>query len=238
MHETMKRVLDHGKVVAHRGCWSLFHPENSWRAFERAADNGCAFEIDVHLMKDGSLAVFHDFVLARMCGRKGRLEDLTRDDVKDCKLRFSKERIPFFDDLLKMVDGRVPIYVELKCKGNEIQLCDALIKAVEGYKGDLVFIGFHEKAGAYMKEKGFAVGYSCAKPPKKLPYDADCMICHLFGVPWSKKKRDQYPPFIPWTVYGYIGKIWAKCVSKQAIYNTHLFVEYWKFYKRKKNKAE
>ena len=232
MHETMKRVLSHGSVVAHRGCWSLFHPENSWTALKRAADNGCAIEIDVHLMKDGNVAVFHDFTLNRMCMRKGRLEELTREDVKDCKLRFSKEKIVFFDDLLKMVNGRIPIYVEMKCNGNEIELCDVLIKMTEGYEGDLVFIGFHPKAGAYMKEKGYAVGYSCAKPPKKLPYEADCMICHIWGVPWSKKKRDEYPPFVPWTIYGYLGKIHAKLVSKVAMYNTHLFLEYRKYYKR------
>ena len=236
MHPTMERALSHGKVVAHRGCWNLLHPENSWTALKRAADNGCAIELDVHLMKDGNIAVFHDFTLNRMCLRGGKLEELTRDDVKDCKLRLSKERIPFFDDVLKMVDGRVPIYVELKCDGNEIKLADALIKMTEGYNGDLIFIGFHPKAGAYLKEKGYAVGYSCFAPPAKLPYEADCIIGHLFGVPWSKKKRESYPPFIPWTVYGYIGKIWAKCLSKQAIYNTHLFVEYWKYYKQRRGK--
>ncbi len=232
MHEIMKRTLDHGKVVAHRGCWSLLHPENSMTALKRAADNGCAIELDVHLMKDGSVAVFHDFSLTRMCFKRWKIEDLTKEDVKDCKLRLTKERIPFFDEVLEMVDGRVPIYVELKCNNNEIELSDALIKLTENYKGDLVFIGFHPKAGAYLKEKGYAVGYSCAKPPKTLPYEADCMICHLWGVPWSKKKREKYPPFIPWTVYFYLSKLHAKLVSQQAIYNTHLFLEFHKYYKK------
>ncbi len=231
MHEVMERTLAQGKVVAHRGCWSLAHPENSFTALKRAADNGCAIELDVHLMKDGNVAVFHDFTLKRMCGVDAKIENLTKEDIKDCRLKHTKEGIPLFDEVLEMVGGRVPIYVELKCDDNEIELADALIKMTENYVGDLVFIGFHPKAGAYLKEKGYAVGYSCMKPPAELPYEADCMICFLLCVPCSKKKRDKYPPFIPWTVYGYLTKIYAKIVSKQAIYNTHLFVEYHKYYK-------
>jgi glycerophosphoryl diester phosphodiesterase len=100
----MKRVLSHGSVVAHRGCWSLFHPENSWTALKRAEDNGCAIEIDVHLMKDGNIAVFHDFTLNRMCMRKGRLEELTRE-VREHN-NFAK-RMPVVEEQIKIINHRI-----------------------------------------------------------------------------------------------------------------------------------
>ena len=54
---------------AHRG----YHdkpriPENSMAAFRRAIENGFGAELDVHLMKDGRLAVIHDASLKRTAG--------------------------------------------------------------------------------------------------------------------------------------------------------------------------
>ena len=44
-------------------------PENSMKAFCAAIARGYGIELDLHLTKDGRLAVFHDDTLERMCGR-------------------------------------------------------------------------------------------------------------------------------------------------------------------------
>ena len=54
---------------AHRGLHGEGIPENSMTAFTAAKDAGYGMELDVHLMKDGNLAVIHDsslkFILVR-----------------------------------------------------------------------------------------------------------------------------------------------------------------------------
>ena len=64
---------------AHRG----YHdkpvvPENSLPAFRRAIAHGWGAELDVHLMKDGTLAVIHDSSLLRTAGADVQIEELTR----------------------------------------------------------------------------------------------------------------------------------------------------------------
>ena len=54
-----------GWNYAHRGLHSEGIPENSMAAFKAALDHGYGIELDVHLLKDGNLAVIHDSLLNR-----------------------------------------------------------------------------------------------------------------------------------------------------------------------------
>lgn len=67
---------------AHRGLYNKEAgiPENSLPAFSRAIARGFGAELDVHLLRDGTLAVFHDSDVKRMTGREGYLEDLSADE--------------------------------------------------------------------------------------------------------------------------------------------------------------
>ena len=72
---------------AHRG----YHdkpqiPENSLPAFRRAIAHGWGAELDVHLLKDGTLAVFHDSSLSRCTGAQGMIEDLTFEELRALRL--------------------------------------------------------------------------------------------------------------------------------------------------------
>ncbi len=122
--------------IAHRG----FHhkptvPENSMAAFRAAVDRDYGIELDVHLLKDGGLAIIHDHELARTTGQQGIIENLTTDELKNYALEASREPIPTFQEFLQLVDGKVPLVIELKCKGNAPALCRAVLKALEGYQG-------------------------------------------------------------------------------------------------------
>ena len=67
---------------AHRGLHDKPRiPENSMAAFRRAVERGFGAELDVHLMKDGNLAVIHDSSLKRTAGADVRIEDLTVEDL-------------------------------------------------------------------------------------------------------------------------------------------------------------
>lgn len=102
---------------AHRGLYDKAAgiPENSLSAFSRAVAHGFGVELDVHLLRDGTLAVFHDSDIRRMTGRAGYLEDLSAEELGDYPLDGTKETIPQFCDVLALFeDTGLPIIVELK----------------------------------------------------------------------------------------------------------------------------
>jgi glycerophosphoryl diester phosphodiesterase len=99
------------QVWGHRGCRGAVNPpENSLSAFQCAIDCGAGgIELDVHLSKDGQLAVFHDTTLERMTGTIGEVGAFTLAELKKLRLlhadgRPGKETIPTLDEVLNLVD--------------------------------------------------------------------------------------------------------------------------------------
>lgn len=141
------------QLFAHRG----YHkgkeiPENSLAAFARAKKAGFGSELDVHLMKDGELAVIHDSELERMTGRKGLIEELTMKDLKDYRLGKSEERIPTLREVLELYDGAFPLIIELKVyQGNAGKLCEKLCALLEDYQGLYCIESFHPQVLLWLK---------------------------------------------------------------------------------------
>ncbi len=145
-----------GVRFAHRGLHDPDHgvPENSMAAFRRAIDHGFGAELDVHLMADGNLAVVHDSSLKRVCGTDILIEDLTAADLIDYPLMGTEERIPLFQDVLTLFEGKTPLVIELKVeRGNAAPLTDAVMAALEGWKGIYCLESFHPAALLRLKEK-------------------------------------------------------------------------------------
>ena len=96
-----------GTMFAHRGyhCKERGIPENSMKAFRAAIARGYGIELDLHLTKDGRLAVFHDDTLERMCKRTETVEELTSLELSSCTLLDTDETIPMFEDVLTLVRG-------------------------------------------------------------------------------------------------------------------------------------
>ncbi len=132
-----KRAQLDGHRYAHRG----YHaepdaPENSREAFRRAVARGFGAELDVHLLKDGTLAVLHDSELLRMTGKPGVIKDLTAADLPTCTLGKSSETIPLFSDVLEIFGGKTPLIIELKTyHKNAAALCEATCAMLEPYQG-------------------------------------------------------------------------------------------------------
>ena len=111
--EMLKELLKHR--YAHRGLHNKpTVPENSMAAFRLAVDHGFGMELDLHLTRDGKLAVIHDESLLRTAGVDLIIEDLTLEEAQKYTLEESSEIIPDFQELLDLVAGRVPLIVELK----------------------------------------------------------------------------------------------------------------------------
>ena len=152
-----KRVLIQ-ELLKHRYAHRGLHakptiPENSMAAFARAVEAGYGIELDLHLTRDGKLAVIHDASLKRTCGVNLKIEDLTLAEARDYPMEESDERIPEFCDFLRLVDGKVPLVVELKAEGrNEKALTDAAMRALADYTGLFCVESFSPAVVDYLKK--------------------------------------------------------------------------------------
>ena len=142
-----------GWNYAHRGLHGHGVPENSMAAFQAALEHGYGIELDVHLLKDGNLAVMHDSLLNRTTGQAGRIEDLTTEDLKKYRLEGTEETIPEFMDLLTLYNGKDPLIIELKpADGNHAALTEAACRMMDTYKGPFCMESFDPRCVIWLKK--------------------------------------------------------------------------------------
>ena len=139
---------------AHRGYHDKPHiPENSMAAFHRAIENGFGAELDVHLLKDGHLAVIHDASLKRTAGADVLVEDLTSEELKAYRLEGTDERIPLLDEVLALFEGETPLVVELKPeRGNHAELAAATCALLDRYRVDYCIESFDPRCLIWLRE--------------------------------------------------------------------------------------
>ena len=114
-------------IIAHRGVHdNKSTPENSIKAFYKAVIKKYPIELDIQLTKDNEIVVFHDKNLKRMTGLDKDVEDLTLDEIKKLKLLDTREHIPRLDEVLKLVNGKVLIDIEIKPCKNYKKVCNIL----------------------------------------------------------------------------------------------------------------
>jgi len=139
---------------AHRG----YHdkpqtPENSMAAFRRAIANFYGVELDVHLMRDGNLAVIHDASLLRTAGVDVLVEDLTAEELKQYRLEGTQEQIPLFSEVLELFEGKMPLIVELKAeRGNYNELAEAACKMLDQYRVSYCIESFDPRCLMWLKK--------------------------------------------------------------------------------------
>lgn len=129
----------HGTV----GGYESYAAENSLTAFARAKEQGFGIELDVRLTKDGDLVVFHDDTLDRVCGVSGRVDALTLDELRETRLSGTDDTVPTFAEVLELIDGCVPLLIELKGESTSADVADATVKALLGYDGEYIIESFN-----------------------------------------------------------------------------------------------
>lgn len=142
-----------GWYYAHRGLHSQGVPENSMAAFRAAKDCGYGIELDVHLMKDGTLAVIHDHSLKRTAGVDIQIEDLMLADLDNYLLEGTWEKIPLFSEVLELYAGAAPLIVELKpTTNNHAALCQATCDMLAEYNGAYCVESFDPRCVAWLRK--------------------------------------------------------------------------------------
>ena len=135
------------KAFAHRGLHGSNYgaAENCLKAFSLACKQGYGIELDVRFTKDRRLVVFHDDSLKRLCGMNANVDQLTLDELRSVVIRETGERIPTFDEALLVVNGRVPLLVELKNAPDMDGLSQAVYQRLKTYPGEYIIESFNPK---------------------------------------------------------------------------------------------
>lgn len=155
MENKMENIFDSWLVntyIAHRGLHDEECPENSLPAFQKAIDKGYAIELDVRLLADNNVVVFHDEQISRMTSGDKYINNLTKDTILDYNLKDSKEKIPLFSQVLELVDGKVPLLIEIKNEGNPGELEKQVLKMLKEYKGEYAIQSFNPYVVEWFKD--------------------------------------------------------------------------------------
>lgn len=132
------------KPIAHRGLYNSKYPENSLGAFENAVKNGYPVELDLQLLSDGEIVIFHDSTLNRVCGVDVKLHSLKKENLNTYKLQDTSYRIPTLTQVLETINGKVPILFEFKTelfKHHEFEI--SVNNILQYYKGEYAIESFN-----------------------------------------------------------------------------------------------
>ncbi|MEM7232813.1 MAG: glycerophosphodiester phosphodiesterase family protein [Planctomycetota bacterium] len=132
-------------VIAHRG-FSHRAPENTLAAYRLAIETGALLaECDVRLSRDRVPMVIHDTTLDRTTNSSGKVSDFTADQLTRLDAgswkspQYRGEKLPTLAELLKLVDGRLRLVIEIKDTGMEREVVQVIREAKVAPESLMIF---------------------------------------------------------------------------------------------------
>jgi glycerophosphoryl diester phosphodiesterase len=102
-------------IIGHRGAMG-YETENTLASIQKALDlNVDMIEVDVFVLASGEVVVFHDETLERLGNATDSIEALSWNQVQQIRL-VGNHKIPLLTDVLDLINGTVPLNIELKGK--------------------------------------------------------------------------------------------------------------------------
>ncbi len=206
---------------AHRGLHGRGIPENSLAAFDLACREGFGIELDVQLSSDGTVMVFHDYTLIRMTGVDKKVCELTAAELQTLSLADTNQTIPTFEQVLALVNGRVPLLVELKGENTNTALCEKVAAHLSAYKGDYCLESFNPLLIGKMKKflpdafRGLLYTNVCRDKKKKSALNRllTAMALNVVAKPdfiaFNEKDRDSFPVRVSTKFYKTTKFVWT-----------------------------
>lgn len=145
-------MIDKNKIIAHRGLHNNYIVENTLLAFLKAVEKDYAVELDIRLLKDGTVVVYHDIDLKRLTGINKLIESCTLKDISNIKIN-DKYCIPTLEQVLKLINGKVPIYIDVKGNIGNYKLEEKLLDLLKEYRGEIFIQSFNPKTIRWLRKK-------------------------------------------------------------------------------------
>ncbi|MBY5798532.1 glycerophosphodiester phosphodiesterase [Rhizobium leguminosarum] len=201
--------------VAHRGYHDLnTHVwENTLSAFSRAVEAGFAIECDLHYASDGVPVIFHDEDLQRLCNLNGDIRERTSRELGLIAVGGTSDKVPTLRQLLDLVEGKVPLVLELKGReADDEGFAEAVLEVLEGYEGKVALMSFDHWLLRDLKALGspYPLGLTAnGNTPEELKAHAKAMEIGLDFISYYYDdlpnvfitgEREKGIPVITWTV--------------------------------------
>jgi glycerophosphoryl diester phosphodiesterase len=133
------------RPVAHRGLHDIARGivENMPAAFEAAVSGNFAIETDLQLSADGEAMVHHDDALGRLNEGSGALLGKTSAELRAVPFKNTSERMISLGDLCALVNGRVPLLIEVKSHfDGDRKLVTRMAEVLRAYAGPAAVMSF------------------------------------------------------------------------------------------------
>jgi glycerophosphoryl diester phosphodiesterase len=133
------------RPVAHRGLHDRARGmiENMPGAAEAAISGNFSIECDIQLTADGEAMVHHDDKLGRLTEGNGALLGMTASELRAVKFKETPERMMSLGDLCALVNGRVPLVIEVKSHfDGDRRLVKRMAEVLASYSGPAVGMSF------------------------------------------------------------------------------------------------
>jgi glycerophosphoryl diester phosphodiesterase len=153
-------MLDRGaflRPIAHRG----LHDEragvieNTAAAFEAAITKGWGIECDIRPARGGLPVVFHDETTERLIGGQShRISEFGETQIRALRTQTGQHQVLTFEDMLALVDGRVPLLVEIKSEWDppDVPFLAEIARRALDYPGDIALMSFDPDVMTVMRE--------------------------------------------------------------------------------------
>jgi glycerophosphoryl diester phosphodiesterase len=202
--------LDPGPAgFTHRGLhYGSEFPENSLIAFAASLEFGAGIECDLRLTADNHVVLFHDRDASRLCGSPMKIAESTLADL--ARLSLGGHPIPTLESLLSMVDGRVPLLLEVKVNRDIWQWVPALRDGLAGYRGRFAVMSFDPRIPRLVKtnmpevRRGLIVRdrHSSVRRRFVIALGSPQFLAverPALGKPWVERARQRMPVY-SWTI--------------------------------------
>ncbi|MCB9206383.1 MAG: glycerophosphodiester phosphodiesterase [Ignavibacteriales bacterium] len=153
-------------ICAHRGA-SNTHPENTLSAFKEAIRLGAhMIEFDVRMTSDNKLVIMHDESVDRTTNGKGKVINLTLNEIKKLDAGswksdiFKEEKVPTLEETLNIMPNNIWLNIHLK---GDKELGIAVAKVVETFNK--------------VEQSVIACGFDAAEGVKKV--NPNIRICNM-----------------------------------------------------------
>ena len=171
---------------------------------------GAGIECDLRLTADDQILVFHDSDTWRICSSHLLVGRSTHAELS--RLRVGDAPIPTLEGLLELVDGRVPLLLEVKVDGNIWRWMPALKKALRDYRGRHGVMSFDPRISRLLKtrfprvRRGLVIRNSLPPVQRQLALAlADPHFLAVertaLGKSWVAAERKRKPVY-SWTIRG------------------------------------
>ena len=144
------------RPIAHRGLHDRARGiiENMPAAAQAAVSGNFSIECDIQLTADGEAMVHHDDALGRLTEGSGALLGMTSGQLRAVKFKDTSERMMALGDLCALVDGRVPLVIEVKSHfDGDRRLVTRMSEVLASYSGPVVGMSFDPDQVLALREK-------------------------------------------------------------------------------------